>query len=98
MIMDDTILLVHNYQPKFVQDIADYIGDSLALCKIATKLPKVKNIIFAGVKFMAENAKILNPDKNIFITDSTATCPMVEMGTVEEINAAKRVYVFFDAL
>lgn len=74
----NTIILAHNYQLPIIQDIADYTGDSLELAKIATTLD-CDNIIFCGVDFMAESAKILNPKKNIILPDATAHCPMAAM-------------------
>jgi quinolinate synthase len=75
---NNTIVLAHNYQIPDIQDIADIIGDSLDLAMKATKT-KVKNIVFCGVDFMAESAKILNPDKNVIIPDLYAKCPMIQM-------------------
>ena len=74
----NTIILVHNYQIPEVQDIADFLGDSLDLAMKVTKTD-VENIIFCGVDFMAESAKILNPDKNVIIPDADAKCPMAGM-------------------
>jgi quinolinate synthase len=74
----NTIILAHNYQLPVIQDIADFTGDSLELAKKATTLD-VDNIIFCGVDFMAESAKILNPQKNIILPDKTAHCPMAAM-------------------
>jgi quinolinate synthase len=74
----NTIILAHNYQLPIIQDIADYTGDSLELAKKATTL-NVDNIIFCGVDFMAESAKILNPQKNIILPDKNAHCPMAAM-------------------
>ncbi len=79
----NSIILSHNYQIPEIQEIADYIGDSLDLA-IKAKDSKADNIIFCGVSFMAESAKILNPDKNVIIPDSNAKCPMAE-------NVDKRV-------
>jgi quinolinate synthase len=74
----NTIILAHNYQLPIIQDIADYTGDSLELAKLATTID-CDNIIFCGVDFMAESAKILNPNKNIILPDKTANCPMAAM-------------------
>ena len=74
----NTIILAHNYQLPIIQDIADHTGDSLELAKKATTLD-CDNIIFCGVDFMAESAKILNPKKNIILPDKTAHCPMAAM-------------------
>ena len=74
-----------------MQDIADYIGDSFYLSKVATKTD-ADRIIFCGVEFMGESAKILNPDKRVFMPDATADCPMAHMATGEEIEKVKAQY------
>lgn len=74
----DIIILAHNYQLPEIQDIADIVGDSLELAKKATEMNNT-NIVFCGVDFMAESAKILNPEKNIIHPDQDAQCPMAGM-------------------
>jgi len=82
------IILVHNYQIPEVQDIADYLGDSLELSRIAASTD-VKIVVFCGVHFMAETASILCPDKTIFMPDAKAGCPMANMITAEDLKELK---------
>lgn len=88
----DAILLAHNYQRPEIQDVADFLGDSLGLAMKASKIGR-KNIIFCGVDFMAESAKILNPDKRvvhpIVPPHLIAKCPMAEMADREAVLAYK---------
>jgi quinolinate synthase len=84
----DAIILAHNYQVEEVQLIADFLGDSLELSRKAATLSQ-KVIVFAGVKFMAETAKILSPDKTVLLTRLDAGCPMADMITVEDLRAMK---------
>jgi len=83
------IILAHNYQLPEVQDIADYLGDSLDLAKRATKTD-ADNIIFCGVDFMAQSAKILNQDKNVIHPDLEAECPMANMVKIEKLLELKK--------
>lgn len=84
----NAVLLVHNYQVEEVQLTADYLGDSLDLSRTAAKV-KHDMIIFAGVKFMAETAKILSPDKKVLLPRLDAGCPMADMIVVDELLELK---------
>ncbi|HCT65339.1 MAG TPA: quinolinate synthase [Lachnospiraceae bacterium] len=84
-------ILAHYYVDGEVQEIADYVGDSYYLSKIATKVQQ-QTILFCGVKFMGESAKILNPEKKIVMVDDSAGCPMAHMINVETINNIKADY------
>lgn len=85
----DAIFLVHNYQTLEVQKIADFLGDSLALAQAAVNVQS-RLIVFCGVHFMAESAKLLNPAKKVIMPDRKAGCPMADMITAEELIAAKK--------
>ena len=85
----NAIILEHNYQPKEIQDIADFLGDSLELCIKASEIDDKDLVVFCGVDFMAETAYILNPDKKIVIPDLNAECPMAHMLPEEELLKAK---------
>ena len=87
----DVAIVAHYYVDGQVQDIADYVGDSFALSKIATIVPQ-KNILFCGVLFMGESAKTLNPKKTVMMPDLSADCPMAHMVTVEDILNVKEKY------
>jgi len=84
-------IVAHYYQPLAVQQVADYIGDSLGLAKI-TQTVTTPNIIFAGVRFMAETASILNQEKKIFLPDPRAGCPLADFLTGDEIETFKLQY------
>lgn len=84
----NAIILAHNYQPDEVQEIADIVGDSFALSK-AAKETDFNVIIFCGVKFMAETAKILSPQKCVLLPAPDAGCPMADMITEKDILRLK---------
>ena len=71
----DAVVLAHFYVPSEVQAIADYVGDSFYLSKLAASLPN-KTIVFAGVEFMGESAKLLSPEKTVYLPEPCADCPM----------------------
>jgi quinolinate synthase len=84
-------LLAHNYQLPAIQDVADHVGDSLALSRIAAEA-KTDEIIFCGVHFMAETAKILSPDKRVLIPDERAGCSLADSITADDLRAWKADY------
>ena len=82
----DAVILAHNYQVPEVQDIADYVGDSLGLSRVAASAEQ-PNIVFCGVHFMAETASILSPEKRVYIPDLDAGCSLADSITAEELAA-----------
>lgn len=87
----DAVILAHYYVNDEVQEVADYVGDSYYLSKLAVELPQ-KTICFAGVSFMGESAKILNPEKTILLPDDTADCPMAHMADIDLITNLRKEY------
>ena len=84
----NAVILAHYYTPSNVQELADYVGDSFYLAKVAQQT-KADIIVFCGVRFMGESAKILNPDKKVLMPDMCADCPMAHMvsdGLIEEMR------------
>ncbi|UCH58160.1 MAG: quinolinate synthase NadA [Candidatus Bathyarchaeota archaeon] len=88
----NALLLAHNYQVIEIQEIADFIGDSLELCRRAQGVEDADLIIFCGVDFMAETASILNPEKKVVIPTSTARCPMAAMLPMSVLREAKEAH------
>jgi quinolinate synthase len=87
----DAVILAHNYQPGNVQDIADFVGDSLELSrKAATAEGRV--LVFCGVDFMAETAAILSPYKTVLLPAAEACCPMAQMITAEDVRMLRDRY------
>lgn len=84
----DAVILAHYYVDGEVQEIADYVGDSYFLAEIATKVSE-RVILFCGVSFMGESAKILNPEKKVVMADRLADCPMAHMVDVDKIREVR---------
>lgn len=82
----DAVILAHYYQRGSIQDIADYIGDSLALARIASKLDDARIIVLCGVHFMGETAKILCPDKKVLEPDPEAGCSLADSCPASEFE------------
>lgn len=87
----NAVILAHYYQTADIQDVADYIGDSLGLSQEAAKTP-ADIIVFAGVKFMAETAKILSPNKKVVLPDMAAGCSLEESAPADKFAAFKAKY------
>ena len=86
------VILAHNYQRPEIQDIADYVGDSIELSRKAMMEKEARIIVFCAVDFMAESAAILNPEKKVLLPTLGARCPMAQMLTVEEIKRQKKLH------
>lgn len=87
----DAVILAHYYVNDEIQEMADYVGDSYYLSKIAVELPQ-KVIVFCGVTFMGESAKILSPQKTVIMPEVNADCPMAHMADIEKIRAVREQY------
>ncbi len=87
----NAIILAHNYQPPEIQEVADFVGDSLGLSVQATKTT-ADVIIFCGVDFMAESAKVLNPTKTVILPEPLAKCPMAAMCDADSLHDVKEKY------
>jgi len=84
----NAVILAHNYQPGQIQDIADFVGDSLGLSQQAAKTD-ADTIVFCGVKFMAETAAILSPRKTVLLPEQQAGCPMADMINTDQLTQLK---------
>ena len=84
----DVVILAHNYQVPEVQDVADFVGDSLGLSRQAAKV-KQETILFCGVHFMAETAAIVSPDKRVLIPDLEAGCSLSDSINIEQLKKWK---------
>ena len=87
----NAVILAHYYVNADVQEVADFIGDSFYLAKKASETD-ADMIVFAGVEFMGESAKILNPNKHVYMPDAHADCPMAHMVTIENIKKMREKY------
>lgn len=87
----DAVILAHSYQVSEVQEVADFVGDSLELSREVTKV-ECSTIVFCGVHFMAESAKLLNPQKMVLLPVMEAGCPMADMVTPDALKRAREKY------
>ena len=87
----NAVILAHYYVNPEIQEIADYIGDSFYLSKVAVGL-KEQTIVFCGVSFMGESAKVLNPEKTVLMPEASADCPMAHMADAQTIQKMREQY------
>lgn len=87
----DAVILAHYYVSPEVQEVADYIGDSFYLSKLAQGL-STNTIVYCGVGFMGESGKLLSPDKQVLMPDLTADCPMAHMVRKEDVERCRKEY------
>lgn len=88
---NDICILAHSYQSQVICEVADFVGDSFALSLKAAKA-KQKNLLMCGVRFMAETMKILSPEKNVFLVNPDAGCPMAEQIDADMLRCIKEKY------
>lgn len=87
----DICILAHSYQRREITEIADYVGDSYALAKLAQKVDH-QTVLMCGVRFMAETVKILSPEKTVYLVSPDAGCPMADQMDKEKIQQLKKEY------
>lgn len=87
----DAVVLAHYYVPPEVQSVADHVGDSFALARLAVDLPQ-QTIVLCGVEFMGESAKLLSPNKRVLLPEPAADCPMAHMVRKADVDAARATY------
>ncbi len=86
----NAVILAHNYQRAEIQDIADFVADSLELAIKAKQIKDAKIIVLCGVRFMAETAKILNPEKKVLLSAGDAGCPLADMAEYDAVIECKK--------